>query len=318
MAGLGLLTGCGRLPVQVQASERVYRVGLLAPPSVSLYYDVLLKALGNLGYEQARNLAIEQRLLPGESAGLSDAAAELVALPVDLIFTATSPHTQAAKAATTTVPIVFAGVGDPVGQGVVASLGRPGGNVTGSSNNVTGLTSKRVELLKEIVPDATRLAVLWNSGNPAATRSASEVGSAAEALTMQLRNLEVRGDADFEGAFAAATQDGAQGLVVVPDPLTVGHQRMIAERTLQIGLPSILDRKEYALAGGLMSYGPDQSAEFRRAATYIDRILKGAKPADLPVEQPREFEFVINLKTAQALGLAIPQQVLLQATEVLQ
>jgi len=247
-----------------------------------------------------------------------DLAAELVRLQVAVIVAA-GGAVNTAKDATNTIPIVMPTSGDPVGQGLVTSLARPGGNITGlttlSSSEIAG---KRLQLLKEIVPEASRVAVLWNPGNAAKVLEFKQAQVAAAALGLTLQSLEVRGPNDFDSAFNAAAAGHVDALDALSEALINAHATRITDFALKSRLPSVFEQRELVEAGGLISYGPNVTDLYRRAATYVDRILKGAKPADLPVEQPTRFDFVINLKTAQALGLTIPQSILMQATEVIQ
>jgi len=271
-----------------------------------------------LGYVEGQNIAIESRWAEGKYDRLPGLAAELVRLKVDVLVTQAAPAIQAAKEATRTIPIVMAISGDPIGTGFVASLARPGGNITGLSLLATELSGKRLELLKEAIPKLSRVAVIWNSSSPGMAHRFREVQAAARALGVRLQSLEVRGDpSDFEGAFSAATKERPDGLLVVLDPFTTLHRRRIGEFAAGSRLPAVYGSSAFPEAGGLMSYGPNIPDMYRRAAFYVDKILKGAKPADLPVEQPRKFELVINLKTAKELGITIPPEVLLQADRVI-
>src|SRR5262249_40922940 len=243
--------------------------------------------------------------------------AELVSLGVDLILAVSAPETAAAKQCTTTIPIVFAIHGDPVGTGDVKSLAHPGGNATGMSQTQGDLASKLLGLLKEAVPHLSRLAVLWNSANRAKARDWQEVNVAAPKLGITLDSREVRAPADFDGVFAAIRQEPPDALLVFGDPLTVRFRTSITEFAATERLPAIYAQRQFADAGGLMSYSADLTDLFRRSARIVDKILKGTKPADIPVEQPTKFEFVINLKTAQALGLTLPPILLFQADEVM-
>src|SRR5262249_35501393 len=246
---------------------------------------------------------------------------ELVRLKVDLIFAETTPAARAATQATTTIPIVFNPIADPVGQGFVANLARPGGNATGLTQASPELSGKRLELLRGAVPRATRVGVLSHSGVPserAVRVMLEETETAARALGVQLRRSEVQGPRDLDRAFAAMSREKVGALIVLPSPMFLSERRLIAELAAKNRLPAMFFLSEFAEAGGLMSYGPKFPELWRRAAVYVDKILKGAKPADLPVEQPRNFELVINLKTAKELGLTIPQSLLLRADQVIQ
>jgi len=275
--------------------------------------------LHTLGYVEGESILIEYRFTDSTPERAPAFAAELVGLNPDLIVANGGVPVAAAKAATTTIPIVGVPLGgDPVGTGLVATLARPGGNVTGLSTVAGGTIAKRLQLLREAVPSISRAAVLWNAINPVKAAEYKEAQAVAESLGLELLSTEVRGPNDFEGAFQAITSSRVDALVVLSETLTLAHSAWIAAFTVERRLSSIYETREFADAGGLMSYGLSLADLFRRAATYVDRILKGARPADLPVEQPTKFDFAVNLKTAQALGLTIPQGVLAQATEVIQ
>jgi len=306
------------LAVGAQSAGKVYRIGILVPGSTSPQIQAFREGLRDLGYVEGQNLAIEYRSAEDRLERLPGLAAELVALKVDIIYANVTPAAQAAKNATKTIPIVFGASSDPVDYGLVASLARPGGNITGLSNTGADLSGKRLELLKEGVPGISRIAVLWNSANPIMARQLRETEVAAQVLGAQLQVVDVRGPDDFARAFRAVTMGRPGALVVLADFLTVNHRGRIAEFAAKNRLPAISEFREFAAAGCLMAYGPSAPDLGRRAAVFVDKILKGAKPADLPVEQPTKFELVINLKTAKALGLTIPQSVLVRADEVIQ
>ena len=248
---------------------------------------------------------------------LPQLAQELVRLPVEVIVTATSPAIHAAKRATDTIPIVFAVSGNPMATGYVASLARPGGNVTGLSAMDYELSGKRLELLTEALRKASRVAVLWNPGNGAMVLKMKEVQSAAQALRVELKSLEVRDPQDFDRVLAALPREHPHALLTLADPLTLFHRDLIIEIAAKSRVPAMFEDREFVEAGGLMSYGPSILDNYRRAATYVDKILKGAKPAELPVEQPMKFEFIVNLKTAKQIGLTIPPNVLARADKVI-
>jgi ABC-type uncharacterized transport system substrate-binding protein len=297
---------------------QVYRIGYLGTdPPPAHRWDAFLDGLRERGYIEGRNLVFERRFSEGKEERFPEFAAELVRLQVDCILVPTTPAALAAKHATQTIPIVILTAIDPVGAGFVASLARPGGNLTGLSVLAPELSGKRLELLKEVVPELTRVAVLWNAANPAHASAWEETQAAARALGLRLHAQDVRGPQDLEGAFARMAWARPEAPLVLQDSLINMYQQQIAEFVTQQHLPSVFFTREWVVAGGLMSYGPSIPDLFRRAATYVDKILKGAKPADLPVEQPTTFELVINLKTAQALGLTIPPTLLFQADEVL-
>jgi putative ABC transport system substrate-binding protein len=248
---------------------------------------------------------------------LPELAAELVRLNVNVILTATEPAIRAAKQATSTIPIVMAAAGDPVATGLVVSLARPGGNVTGLSNLGRELEGKRMELVKEVLPRVTRVALVWDPANRTLVVRLSETQAAARRLGLQLLSLEVRETADLKGAFETAVKEGA-GALILTAPIASIHRNSIKELIARYRLPVIHDAREWMENGGLMAYGASNSDLFRRAATYVDKILKGARPGDLPIEQPTKFELVINLKTAKALGLTIPQSLLQRADQVIE
>jgi putative ABC transport system substrate-binding protein len=306
------------LAAEVQPPGKVYRIGWLGvvPPPAPLW-EALLDGLRKHGYSEGRNLVFERRFSEGNAERFPEFAAEMVRLRVDLILVPTTPAALAAKNATQTIPIVITAAIDPVGAGLVASLARPGGNITGLSTLSAELEGKRLELLKEVVPQASRVAVLWNAANPANASAWQETQAAARALGLLLQSQEVRGPQDLEGAFALTAKARPDALLVLGDSLLNMHGRQITEFATQQHLPSMFAIRELVVNGGLLSYGPSIPALFRRAATYVDKILKGTKPADLPVERPTKFELVINLKTAKALGITMPPSLLLLADEVI-
>jgi putative tryptophan/tyrosine transport system substrate-binding protein len=277
-----------------------------------------LHGLRDLGYVEGRNIAIESRFAEGQADRLPALVAELIRLKVDIMVIDGTAAIRAAQHATTTIPIVMAVSGDPVGVGLVASLARPGGDITGLSMMIPEVSGKRLELLQEAVPKLSHVAVLWHPDFPGSTLAFKETQTAAHALGLQLQSLEVRRPDEFDQAFAAMTREHADALVVISNELFFGHRRQLAELTVRHRLPAMFHLREYAEAGGLMAYGADAADMYRRAATYVDKILKGAMPADLPVEQPTKLTFVINLKTAQALGVTLPPHLLYFADEVLQ
>jgi putative ABC transport system substrate-binding protein len=306
------------LAAEAQPPGKVYRIGYLgtSPPPAHLW-DALLDGLRERGYLEGRNLVFERRVSEGQAERFPEFAAELVRLRVDLILVSTTPAAIAAKQATQTIPIVIPTANDPVGAGFAENLARPGGNVTGLSQTSPDLVGKRLELLKDIVPGLSRVVVLWNAVNPANTAAWQETQAAARALGVQLQSLEVRGPQDLQGALALTAKNRPDALLVLGDALLAMHRQHIAEFATQERLPSVFGGREWVAAGGLMSYGPSFPDLYRRAAYYVDRILQGTKPGDLPVEQPMKFELVINLKSAEALGLSIPPPLLFQATEVI-
>jgi ABC-type uncharacterized transport system substrate-binding protein len=307
------------VPADAQQAGRVPRIGILAPGSsafpTSAYHDSFRQGLRELGYIEGKNIFIEIRYAEGKQDRLSYIATELVKLKVDVIVTGTRPGVLAAKNATSAIPIVFAAVGDPVRAGLVSSLARPGGNITGLSIIETDLFGKRLELLKETFPKITRVAD-FRDATSQGTGSA-ERQAAARALGLQLQSLEVRSAKDFDGAFEAVLKERGQALTTAASPIISANQQRIVAFAAKNRLPALYPYSEFIEAGGLMFYGVSFSDLFRRAATYVDKILKGAKPADLPVEQPTKFEFVINLITAKQIGLTIPPNVLVRADKVI-
>jgi len=321
IAGLGLLAGCGQLPWQAQA--RVPRIGWLgnvrADANLDPNFEAFREGLRGLGYADGQNIVIEVRWSEGRVERLPALATELVRLQPDVLVTTTTLPTQAAMQATSTIPIVFCAVGDPAGLGMVASLARPGGNITGQSDLFVGLSGKRLELLKEAVPSAARVAVLWKPANPASVLEWGETQQAARALGLEPISAEADSGDDLPRAFETIAGAHPDALIILSAAYTsVISTPRLPEFIARSRLPTMHYRREDVAAGALMAYGPRLVSQYRRAAYYVDRILKGTPPAEIPVEQPREFDFVINLKTAQTLGLTIPPHVLLQATEVIQ
>jgi len=305
-----------------QQQSKVARIGYLAgdsrtdnPRRLQAFRD----GMNELSYVEGKNLLIEYRWAEGKFERLPGLAADLVRLSVEVIVAVGDPVILAAKQATSTTPIVMASVGDPIGRGFVVSLGRPGGNVTGVSNFATNLMGKWLELLKEIIPTLSQVAVLQNASNATHPLFWTEAQSVAPKLGLKLQDVQVRRSDDLDEAFGLVVGARSGAVVVLPDPLLAGVLgARIAELATRSGLPTMSTFKEQVEVGSLMSYGPDLTRNFHRAATYVDKILRGAKPVDLPVEQPTKFESAINLKTAKALGLTIPQSLLLRADEVIQ
>ena len=303
---------------EAQQPKKVPRIGVLAQGSQSSYAplnDAFQQGLHELGYNEGKNIVIEYRYAEGEPDRLPGLVVELVRLNVDVIVTSTTPAHQAAKQATTTIPIVMAQSSDPIGEGFVESLARPGGNITGLSSITQELGGKRLELFKEAVPRISRLAVIWSSPTPVLMMK--EIESTARALSIQIQSVEVRSADDFNNIFSAMTKKRPNALFIIRTPLTRIHARPIIDFAAKSRLPTMYDDRLFVEAGGLMSYGVNIADLYRRAATYVDKILKGAKPADLPVEQPTKFELVINLNTAKQIGLNIPQSVLFRADRVI-
>jgi putative tryptophan/tyrosine transport system substrate-binding protein len=270
-----------------------------------------------LGYVEGKNIVIEYRYADGKLDRLPDLVAELVQLKVDVIVTAGGTATLAAKKAGVTMPIVFGNVGDPVGTGIVSSLARPGGNITGLSMMAPDLDGKRLDLLKKAFPKVARVAFLWVPVDSRGNLALTEMEAAAKALGLKLQSLEVRVLEDFDGAFARAKRDGAQALITFPSALINAQQRQVLDFAVKNRLPAMYPYSEFVEAGGLMSYAPNIADLFRRAADFVDKILKGTKPADISVEQPTKFEFLVNLKTAKQIGLTVSPTVLVQADRVI-
>jgi ABC-type uncharacterized transport system substrate-binding protein len=323
LAILALSLALTPLAVEAQQAAKVYRLGLLgsSPPNSPggrLAWEGFFQGMRELGYIEGQNILVEGRWYGERTDRLPALAAELVRLKVDIIVAGAAPAPEAARRATATIPIVMAIHNDPVGSGLVASLARPGGNVTGMSALAPELIGKRPQLLKESIPGISRVAVLSNPSIPSEALLLKEAKVAAGLVKVQLQLLEARAPGDFAGAFSAMTKERADGVIIITSSMFYAERRRIAKLAAESRVPAIYGVKEFAEAGGLMTYGIDVHESFRRAATYVDKILKGAKPADLPVEQPTKFELVINLRTAKALGLTIPQSVLIRADELIQ
>ncbi len=310
------------LAAEAQQVPKIARIGYLLPatPAAAAHLpEVFRQGLRELGYVDGKTFVLEVRYGEGRAERISELARELVGLKVDVIVTGTDVAIAAVKRETLTIPIVMAASSDPVGTGFVASLARPGGNVTGLSNISPELSGKRLELLREVVPGLSRVAFLWNPDVRGALFDYKETEAAARSLRLQLQSVEVSRAEDFGRAFSAITKQRAQALITpAGDPVGFANRRQIASFAQKNQLPSMYGLREYVDAGGLMSYGSNSAERWRRAATYVDKILKGAKPADLPVEQPTKFELVINLKTAKLIGLKIPQSVLVRADQVIE
>ena len=320
---LALAIVVASLATEAQPPTPVHRIGALSAlgttPGRNPFVEAFLEGMRALGYVEGQHFVLEYRGAEGQFEGFPDLAAELVRLKVEVIVAQGTPAALAAKHATTTIPIVMVGVGDPVGSGLVASLARPGGNITGLSNLSPELVRKQLEFLKDVRPTVSRVAVLWNPANPASHLMVRAADVAAQALGVQLHLVEARGrgpDA-FDSAFAAMTNAHADALLVLADNIFFEHRRRLAELAAMSHLPTMYQGREHVEAGGLISYAASVPDVWRHGATYVDKILKGAKPADLPVEQPTRFELVINLKTAQALGITMPPSLLLLADEVI-
>ena len=310
---------CGGI-AEAQQPKKVPRIGFLAtvPPSaIAARTEAFRQGLRELGYVEGKNIVIEWRYAEGKADRLPGLAAELVRLKVEVIVTAGPPATRPAKEATSTIPIVMAQDSDPVGNGFVASLARPGGNITGLATLAPEISGKQLELLKEIVPRLSRAAVLGTSTQPGNAQSLRETELAARAFGVKLQYLDVLSSKDIETAFRAASKGRADVVLVLGGAVLNSHRTQIADLAAKNRLPAVHGQPEFMDAGGLMFYGASITEMFRRAATYVDKILKGAKPADLPVEQPTKFDLVINLKTAKQIGLTIPPNVLARADKVI-
>ena len=313
-----LALGAGAFGISLTAvaqKQKVHRVGIIDNTAM---WDAFRQGLRDLGYEEGRNITIEYRSAEGMPDRLPIVAMELVRLPVDVIVVFGSPAARAAKQATATIPIVAIAIGDPVRAGLVASLGRPGGNITGNSILGSDISPKRLQLVKEVIPSVSRVAFLWNPDNASNAAILEDLQVAAPKLGMRLLSVPVRDFADFHRAIAVTMKEHPHALMMTNDPLHLRNIARILDTLSKNRLPGIVQSKESVVAGGLMSYGASLSELFRSGALYVHKILQGTKPADLPVEQPTKFEFVINLKTAKAIGLTIPQSVLLRADTVIE
>ena len=306
-------------PSLAQQPVKIARIGLLVfsgdrnEPRLVAFRDELAK----LGWIEGKNIHVEYRSAEGRSERLPALLSELVALKVDVLVTASTPTAIAAKSAIRDIPIIFSMVSDPVASGLVTSLARPGENLTGWSNMLPQTSAKLLELLKEVVPKASSIAVMLDPSNPGKELEFKALQAAGQRWELKLQSMPVRGLADIKAAFSAMAQQRPDGLIVLQDTVTSPNRVVIVEAAAGIRLPAVYQVSEFADAGGLLSFGLNQARQFRRSAYYVDRILKGAKPGDLPVEQPNTFELVINMKTAKALGIAIPQPLLLRADEVI-
>jgi putative ABC transport system substrate-binding protein len=309
------------LTAEAQAPAKVWRIGFLSAGWFALHTrnrEACVQGLHELGWMEGHNLALEYRYTEGSDERLPALAAELVRLQVDVIFAPSAPAPQAATQATTTTPIVMDTLGDPVQAGLVTGLAPPGGNITGTAGFAPELGGKQLERLKMAVPGLTAVAALANPANPHTLHALSEIVRAAHAFAVQLRGVDVREASALDAAFAVMTHERTDALIVRPDPMVLGQRQRIVAWAAQRRLPVMDCTREFVEVGGLMTDGPALASRFRHAATYVDKLLKGATPADLPVEQPIQFELVINLKSAQAMGLTLPPTFLFQATEVIQ
>jgi putative ABC transport system substrate-binding protein len=300
-----------------QQSGKTWRIGFIAHRYES-FYDGLFDGLRELGYVEGQNLIVERRYAEGHAEQFQEFAAEMVRLKADVVIVVTTPAALAVKNATTTIPIVHPNAIDPVESGLVASLAHPGGNVTGIAVANAELSAKRVEILKQLLPRLARAAVLWNAANPGNVLAWTDTERAARDLGVDIKSDELRDAKDFESAFARIAQDRPDGLLVLQDALTLSHRQQIIDFTLRERIPSMFVGREWAQEGGLISYGDLLPERYRLAASIVDKILKGTKPADIPVSEPMKFELVINLKTAKALGITVPIAVQSTADEVIE
>jgi putative tryptophan/tyrosine transport system substrate-binding protein len=317
--GVVVLLALGVIAEAQQPTKKVPRIAYLGGGSAELekvWLDAFLQGLRELGYFEGKNIVVERRFAAGRYDELPELAAELVGLKVDVIVAASTPVAHSAKKATGTIPVVMV-VADPIGTGLVSSLAKPGGNLTGLSDFHGDLITKRLEILKEVVPSAARIAVLSNPGNPSCSLQTKELAAVAPALGLTLFAVEAKGLDDIAPGFTTMKKQRAGAVLVCGDRLFSTYRRPIFDLSTKNRFPAIYSTKEYAEAGGLMSYGANFPDLYRRAATYVDKILKGTKPADLPVEQPIKFEFIINLKAAKQIGLTIPPNVLARADKVI-
>jgi putative tryptophan/tyrosine transport system substrate-binding protein len=304
------------LATEAQQAGKIWRIGLISV-SYARIEDVFFQQLRELGYVEGHNLVVERRYSEGRAERFAEFAAELVRLNLDMIIVTTTPAVLAVQNATQTIPIVQPNSLDPVGAGLAASLARPGGNFTGTTQQAPDTAANRLQWLVEAIPHVATVAVVWNAANPGNAGSWREVQEAARVLGLHVQSREVRGPSDFERIFAAMVRERPDALLLIGDRLTLPHGEEMVHFATQQRLPSLFDRPDLVTAGGLMSYGADEEEQWRLAAVLADKILKGAKPADLPMEQPTKFKFVINLKTAQALGITIPPHLLVFADEVI-
>ncbi len=322
VVGLALVAGCGRLPWQVQAPAKLPRIGYLglgsSGPNPGV--EAFRQGLRDLDYIEGQNIVVDYRLADGRAERLPGFAAELLQLPVDVLYTSSTPAALVAKEATTSTPIVITAIGDPVALGIVASLRRTGGNITGVSNLAPQLSGKRLELLRDTLGGISRVAILVNAAVADRAMELRETERAAQVLGIERQVVQVRGPDEFEGAFARMAEGGAEALSVLEDALlyTLRPNGPIVTLAAQYRLPAIYSLREMVDGGGLMAYGPNIADLWRRSATYVDKILKGAKAGDLPVEQPTKFELAVNLKTAKVLGLTIAPALVARADEVVE
>jgi putative ABC transport system substrate-binding protein len=316
LTGALLLALC--LPASAQQPKKLFRIGFLSPTSDDSRVEVFRQGLRELGYQEGQNLAIEYRWADGKFERLPDLAAELTRLKVDLVVAVVTQASLAAKKATAAIPIVMIGVSDPERSGLVLSLAKPGANITGTSSMTAEVVGKQLELIKETLPRISRVGALWNPANPIfQTIQRQEAESAARVVGVQLHLLKARGPDEIDRAFAALATERTRALVVLGDPVFTAERKRIADLAAKYRVPSVSGTLEHAEAGGVMAYGPSWPDMYKRAATYVDKILKGANPADLPVERPRKFELIVNLKAAKQIGLVIPPNVLVRGDRVI-
>src|ERR1700722_11976638 len=318
---LGSAAAAWPLAARAQQPDKIFHIGLLSPftaADTAQWYRPFLQGLHDLGWVDGKNIVLEYRYADGKSERLPDLVADLVRRKVDVIVTSVSNDSLAAKNATTKIPVVMAAAGDPVAIGIVGSLSRPGGNITGLSQMTPDLTGKRLEFLKAIAPNVTSIAVLFNPDDPISVLGLKEIQLPARNLAIEVRSLEVRNFTDLDKALQEAVGAHVNALAAMPNPVFVTSLKQIADFARQNRWPSMFHLREFADAGGLMAYGVDRSDLYRRAAAYVDKILKGASPADLPIEQPTKFELAINVKTATTLGLTVPPSLLSIADDVIE
>ena len=324
LIGLAVILAVGLilapLAADAQQAAKVWRIGILsgASPASPGNLTALLQGFREAGLVEGRNAVFEIRYSEGRTERFPAFASELASLPVDVLVAIGTPGAAAAKQATSTIPIVMAAASDPVGARLVASLAHPGGNVTGLSLLAPELSAKRLDLLTQTVSPFTRVAVLWNLDNEGMALRFRETQAASRVLGVSIQSVGVRTPADFDGAFTTITRERPHGLLVMADTVTIGQRRRTADFAASNRIPAIYEQRDFVDVGGLMSYGIDFVEHYRRAASFVDKVVKGAKPANLPIEQPTKFELVINLKTAKALGLNIPQSVLIRADQVIE
>lgn len=316
----GLLLFAWLVGAHAQQSAKVYRIGFVGSTSSMSTFEAFRQGLREAGYVEGKNVIIEARFAEGRQGRLPELVAEVLRLKIDVLVCGSTNTVLAAKKATTTVPIVFASVFDPVQSGIVTSLPRPGGNVTGTALGVGGsdFAGKWVEVLREASPQVSRVAVLYNAANPASSRSVNEIHPAARTLNVKLDIYDARNVASLDASLTAIETSGAQGVIVTNDPLFTANRVKLVRFAADKRLPAIYFFRAFAEVGGLLTYGPSFEESYRKAATYVDKILKGAKPADLPVEQSTRFELIINLRAAKAIGLLVPQSLLVRADQIIE